>query len=40
MGHINLEQFYDYETNSYLKNFATPEAKEGMKKMHIDFYTK
>ena len=26
LGHINFEQFYDYETNSYLQKFNTPEA--------------
>jgi len=39
-GHINIEQFYDYETNSYLKNFGSPEAQKNMKKLHIDYFTK
>jgi hypothetical protein len=34
-----MERYYDYETNSYLKNFKTPEALSAMKKLHIDYYT-
>jgi hypothetical protein len=40
MGHINLEKFYDYETNSYLKDFGSPEALKKMKKLHTDYFSK
>lgn len=40
MGQINYEQFYDYETNSYLQNFKSPEALKSMKKIHEDYYDK
>jgi len=34
MEHINIERFYDYDTNSYLMKFKSPEALDSMKKMH------
>ena len=34
-----MERYYDYETNSYLKNFKTPEALSAMKRLHVDYYT-
>ena len=40
LGHINFENFYDYETNSYIQKFNTPEAQKSMKKLHIDYFTK
>ena len=34
LEHINIERFYDYDTNSYLMKFKSPEALDSMKKMH------
>jgi len=40
LGHINFEDYYDYETNTYMQKFGSPEAKESMKKLHVDYFTK
>jgi len=37
-GHLNFEEFYDYESNSYLHNFKSKEALNAMKKIHEDYY--
>ena len=37
-GHINFEEFYDYESNSYLHDFKSKEALNAMKKIHEDYY--
>jgi hypothetical protein len=38
IGQINREDFYDYETNSYLHKFNSPEALTAMKKIHSDYF--
>ena len=40
LGHINFEEFYDYETNSYLQRFASKEALASMKKLHQEYFSK
>lgn len=40
LGHINFEKYYDYETNSYLKDFKNPSVKNSMKHLHYQFFEK
>ena len=40
INQINYEKYYDYETNSYLQNFKTPEAQNAMKRIHEEYYAK